>query len=268
MPSPRRPVSKSNSPQPRTAKGAALFVAASLAALGIAAYRSITMRWLSDDIYVTFRYIQQWFDGAGIVYNVGERVEGYTHFLWMLLLAGVRLIGVDVEVASQWLGILSFLGTTLILALIARQLHGGMRWTLPFAALALAFNYDSNVWATSGLETAFVTLLLTSAFFLYFFTSIAERTRLIGTGALLMLAAMTRPDMGLMYAIADASLVIAAATNKTGWRSALRTLLLFNAAFLIVYLPYLAWKLKYYGDILPVTFYARVDSLIVLPWIF
>ncbi|HXF48251.1 MAG TPA: hypothetical protein VNL73_02350, partial [Verrucomicrobiae bacterium] len=42
---------------------------------------------LQDDAFISFRYIRNFLDGHGLVFNVGERVEGYTNFFWIMLLA-------------------------------------------------------------------------------------------------------------------------------------------------------------------------------------
>src|SRR5258708_38848078 len=47
--------------------------------------------WLSDDSYITFRTVDNFVNGYGPVWNVGERVQSYTHPLWMLLLSACYL---------------------------------------------------------------------------------------------------------------------------------------------------------------------------------
>src|SRR5205085_12438901 len=47
---------------------------------------------LDDDMMVSMRYGRNLAEGQGLVWNVGERVEGYTNFLWTLVMAGVHLL--------------------------------------------------------------------------------------------------------------------------------------------------------------------------------
>ena len=51
-------------------------------------YAVILLRtaWLSDDGFITFRTIDNFIHGYGLRWNVAERVQTYTHPLWMLLL--------------------------------------------------------------------------------------------------------------------------------------------------------------------------------------
>jgi hypothetical protein len=58
----------------------------------LAMLRATQQAWLSDDAFVTMRYCDNVLAGDGPVYNVGERTEGYTHFLWFLLLTAGRAL--------------------------------------------------------------------------------------------------------------------------------------------------------------------------------
>jgi hypothetical protein len=78
--------------------------------LAIAIYNS----FLCDDAFITFRYARNLANGLGPVFNAGERVEGYTDFLWMILLSGVIKLGGSPERWSQILAIAFSLGTILI----------------------------------------------------------------------------------------------------------------------------------------------------------
>ena len=48
--------------------------------------------WISDDAYITFRTIDNWVHGYGLTWNVYERVQVYTHPLWMLLISGIYFV--------------------------------------------------------------------------------------------------------------------------------------------------------------------------------
>ena len=48
--------------------------------------------WVCDDAFISFCYAENLTHGLGLVYNAGERVEGYTNFLWTLWVAlGMKL---------------------------------------------------------------------------------------------------------------------------------------------------------------------------------
>ena len=60
-----------------------------------------SVAWLCDDAFISFRYADHLARGLGLVFNVGERVEGYTSFLWVVTSAGALLVGVSPLAAAR-----------------------------------------------------------------------------------------------------------------------------------------------------------------------
>ena len=56
--------------------------------------------WVCDDAFITFRTVDNALQGFGLVWNVGERVQAYTHPLWLLLLLAASAPHADVYLAS------------------------------------------------------------------------------------------------------------------------------------------------------------------------
>ena len=106
-----------------------------------------------DDAFISYRYAQNWVAGHGLVFNIGERVEGYSNLLWVLLIAlGVKL-GFAAPIFGHWLcvvtGVLlllsSYVYTAILLPRPARVLAGLAPWVL--------LSLDCFVsWTSSGLE--------------------------------------------------------------------------------------------------------------------
>ena len=44
--------------------------------------------YIVDDTFISLRYARNLIDGNGLVYNPGQRVEGYSNFLWVVLEPG------------------------------------------------------------------------------------------------------------------------------------------------------------------------------------
>src|SRR5262249_6892870 len=92
-------VTLAQSATPSGPSRARMFAAASLASAGLAALvlalgvvRAARIAWVTDDAYISFRYADHLVRGFGLVFNPGERVEGYSNFLWTLWCAlGLRL---------------------------------------------------------------------------------------------------------------------------------------------------------------------------------
>ncbi|MFI5201496.1 MAG: hypothetical protein ACHQNE_03835 [Candidatus Kapaibacterium sp.] len=232
---------------------------ASILILAIGLYRAIELRWICDDAFITMRYVKNFVEGKGLVYNVGERVEGYTHFLWLMLLAASKAIGFDPVDASIWLGIAAYAGIIVLLLVMSRreQNKNSKALWLPVAAALFALNYDAAVWASGGLETSFYTLLILAAFYLWFYSRFSDQWRLLLTGVILALVALTRPD-GVLF---TATTVLLLAARGIKWKQSLpeifKTIGILLLPSVVVGAPYLVWKYFYYGDILPVTYYAK-----------
>jgi hypothetical protein len=222
-------------------------------ALGLWASHAWRVRFLSDDAFISFRYAENLARGLGLVWNPGERVEGYTNFLWVLVHAlGLRL-GLAPEGLSQALGLASG-AAVLAGAFLAggRDALGRLRGAA--AALALALNASFQAWSTSGLET----MLFTALVWLATLRFLAERRSSARapwvSGALFALAALTRPEGPLFAGLAGLALL--AAVGRGAARP--RAFVAFALAFLLPVLTHLAWRRAYYGDWLPNTFRAKV----------
>ena len=69
---------------------------------------AIHNRFIQDDAFISFRYAQNLAEGKGLVFNIGERVEGYTNFLWTCLLSLSFLVKIDPVYFSWMMGLLLF----------------------------------------------------------------------------------------------------------------------------------------------------------------
>ena len=60
-------------------------------------WQAWALRFVQDDAYISWRYAENLARGLGLVWNEGEYVEGYTNFLWTVILAIPHRVGLDVE---------------------------------------------------------------------------------------------------------------------------------------------------------------------------
>lgn len=203
-----------------------------------------SLRWIGDDAFISFRYARNLLDGHGLVYNVGERVEGYTNFAWTLLIAGAGAFGFDLAQASVVLSLACFASTiALIVVLSARIAADARPVAFSLAAVVFAANYASASFGTSGLETMFCT----------FAVVLALERALAGApftaGLAGIVATMAHPDHALFYAALGVAMVLVGTPKATLSRYAL--------PFLLVFIPYFIWRWSYYGYFFPNTFYAK-----------
>ena len=217
----------------------------------LALAHAISRIWLSDDAFITFRYADHLAHGHGLVFNVGERVEGDTNFLWTLWIAVGRLFGASATGWSIVWGIACYMGAVALVARRSLQLD-----EFPSAVLFAAAHVAWAEFATSGLETSAFTLLAFAGYVLVCPESdeLPSRRRIAAAGAVFALAALTRPDGILFGAVAGVWLLA---------QKRVRDGLVLAAAFAIVWLPPTAWRVWYYGDFFPNTYYAKSAWI---PW--
>ncbi len=313
-------------------------------ALLITAAALIWPAWLSDDAFISFRYAQNLVQGHGLVYNPGERVEGYTNFLWTIMAAAVLRLGGDLVLWSHATGVLIGLLIATGTYVVARRLID-TAWAL-VAALIVATSQSLLLYTArgSGLETGLFTLLVLAGGGCYLAAlRAAPAPGAFGpAGLLFALAALTRPEGVLVLGLTGLHLLCwllcqgsegsgtavgvpvpaplsfraqRGIFRPRGWKtphgaypaprqareprgrrvdpaprqareprsrrargdnqlqpaqhannngrtigSRLLSLYVFTGAFLIVYLPYFAWRLSFYGDLLPNTFYAKTGG--------
>jgi len=111
-----------------------------LVILLLAAFQALRFFVPVDDAYISYRYAENLAAGRGLVFDPGERVEGYSNFLWVILLALSRILGAPIPAASLWLGLFLTLGTLVVAADLGRRLAPDSRWGGVPAALLLAAN--------------------------------------------------------------------------------------------------------------------------------
>ena len=68
-----------------------------------------------DDAFITFRYAENLAAGRGLVFNVGERVEGYSNLLHTLMLAALSLVGIGPVLGANLIGAAAGLALLLVL---------------------------------------------------------------------------------------------------------------------------------------------------------
>jgi hypothetical protein len=225
------------------------------ATLALLLAHALFYRFLCDDAFISFRYASNLAHGHGLVFNPGhERVEGYTNFLWVLVLAGLDALGLRPEHAAPALGLLL---TAALWAVTAR-----VAWRIlpaPYALLvlfALALTRSVAVWSTSGLETRLFEVLVLAA--VYRSWRELEAPGSTPWSALLFgLGALTRPD-GLLIAMSALAAACGweALRRRISWRGVASRAALFG----VPVGAHLLFRVAYYGAWLPNTYYAKIGG--------
>jgi len=211
-----------------------------------------------DDAFISFRYARNLAEGHGLVFNPGERVEGYSNFLWVLIISLCIKLGADPLASAKLLGVGLSAGTLAVVWRLSSVLGGaggpaGRVWDL-VAPLLLACNASFALWTVGGMETPLFAFLLALGSFLY----LRRREREVAVAWLLpfFLAALTRPE-GAMYLLATIAHRAVDNYFRLGGKPFKARELAAVAATLAMGGLYGLWRLAYYGDLTPNTFYAK-----------
>lgn len=247
------------------ARGTGLVVGTLVLAV-LAVFGALQLEFLCDDAYIAFRYVSNAHDGNGLVWNVEPfaPVEGYTCFLWVMVLwAAWSWFDVAPPESANVVAIVFGLCLLAVTAVAAARIRDRSGRPLSVLAVLLgllfvATNRTFLTWWTSGLETSLFNLAFVSWVVLAFRRS--ERRRvgwLVLWSTAAAVAALTRPD-GLLLVCATAA--VAVVTVVRGGMRALPAML--SMAPLAAVAAHVIWRRSYYGEWLPNTYYAKVTE----PW--
>jgi hypothetical protein len=230
-----------------------------LASLALVAH-SLVWNFVTDDAFISFVYARNLARHGQLVFNLGERVEGYTNFLWTVILAGFYKLGLLPETWSRVLGTACAIGTLFLCTAASRWLRdhdGASAWdALP--ALVLAGVSGFACWSSGGLETQLFALLSTAGMVLYLRDQLRGDQPGVGSAIAFGFAALTRPEGVLLFALTALHRGLAKLWARRLIPS--RRDLAWLGAFLVLVVPHLLWRRWYYGWWLPNTFYIKASA--------
>ncbi len=231
--------------------------------LGVAAVvlvvHSLAYNFVTDDAYISFVYARNLAQHGELSFNLGSPVEGYTNFLWTVVLAGLMIVDVPPELASRLLGTACGVATLYVVFRMAERALGRRSAWGAVPALLLAMASGFACWSSGGLETQLFTLLCAIAIDALVEAE-SDSHAMLRAAVALALAAMTRPE-GLLVAgvIAATRLVANAIARRWLTRSDVAAI----AVFLLGWAPWFAWRWRYYGYPFPNTYYVKATG----PWV-
>ncbi len=224
-------------------------------------WHSLQYNFVTDDAYISFVYSRNFAEHNALVFNLGDPVEGYTNFLWTLLLGLLMKLGLPPEVTSRVLGTAFAIGTLYVAFRLVEHVGKGRSawdWSAP-AILACSSGFAC--WASGGLETQMFTFFVAWALYAYTRAD-GDQRWLRWVGVALALAAMTRPE-GLLVAAVLGVHRLGLNLIRDRRPSPTNHELLCVAGFLVLWAPYFAWRWWYYGYPFPNTYYVKAAGEVV-----
>jgi arabinofuranosyltransferase len=224
------------------AQQAGLVAALLVACVLLVLHARVFWRYTVDDAFISMRYARNLAEGHGLVYNPGERVEGYSNLAWTLLLAVIEATSEAPETAVKTLGVALGALALVFVLLLALEATGSAA-AAAACVLLVALNPFVAVWLVAGLETGLFLFALCALAW----AAAVRRPAVYGAaGALLCL---TRPEGAALVGLLAVALVLSE-----------RRLSLWPFLPLAAAAGQLVFRLAYYGQWVPNTALVKVGG--------
>ena len=208
----------------------------------------IRTAWIGDDSYITMRTIDNFLNGYGPTWNIQERVQTYTHPLWMFLLTIVY--GVSHDAYLSLIGLSLFFSIFTIFIFLVYGSRDDYSVFIGWAILVLSNAFID--YSTSGLENPASHLIIMVFTILYLkWNDQLSRKRILTLAILASLITLNRIDLLLLFLPAILEIIV---TGEIGKRIRF---------FFIGFVPFILWELFsiiYYGFLFPNTYYAKLNT--------
>jgi len=211
--------------------------------------------WVSEDAFITLRHVDNLIHGLGPVFNVTERVEGYTHPLWFAVISLFRLLGLTPKGAVIVPGLIASF-VALFLLFFKVRLSWGSNAALmlnPAAAILIGASVFID-FGTSGLETSLSYLLL--ILYAKFIAEDRWKSQPVATGLIVALLTLTRPDF-IVFPIFLFCFYVYELLKK---RIPFKKLGQFFVFPLVLVGGYQIFRMGYYASLFPNPFYTKSGS--------
>jgi hypothetical protein len=219
--------------------------------------------YIKDDTYIALRYSRNLAEGHGMVFNYGQRLEGYTDFLWIVLTVPSFWLGIDPVVWVKGLACLAGQAGLFVTYAIARHFGGDRTDAYNFAA-AVVWSCSASVvlWSMAGMEPTLMAVLCSGGMLavmkLWEARDEPDRARRLAwwAGLLLAAGALCRPEGHAVVLLAAGIGVLDAVRQKKLPRS----WLLCAGIIAGLLIPYHFWRVLYFGAWLPNTYLAKASA--------
>jgi len=221
-----------------------------------------------DDAFISYRYARNFAAGDGLSFNPGHLVEGYSSTVFVLLLAAFTAVFGRTPIGGVVFGVIFQAATAATAAaFLLRFVKPRIFTPMPMFVVAFLICHPTGVgYAQSGMETSLASFLVVLTAYLAASAvgdepaenaapePTARQTvrRAVSCGVAMLLLALTRPEMLVMFAPVAAWLWLARRTDRV------RRVLAFAAPFVVGYGAFLLWRHSYFGEWQPNTYYAKV----------
>lgn len=232
---------------------------ATLGSIALLLFLFVRNAWVVDESFITFRTVDNFVHGYGLTFNVGERVQAYTHPLWMFVMTLAALFSSQYYFSVLVVSLLCTLGLLVTAAPLFGPRCGvnlGPRWRMPLFVLLLCCSKAFVDFCSSGLENPLSHLI--AALFVLRAMQVTEHDEplsekdLFGLFFIAAISGFNRLDTVLLYV--PVLLYCGIVSLKQLRFRVLRAAILGTLPVTL----WLVFSIVYYGFAFPNTFYAKL----------
>jgi len=224
---------------------------------------------LFDDAMISMRYAWNFSHGHGLVWNPGERVEGYTNLLMTLIMSIYTGLfqKSDAALAVQITGLGVTLGCSFFVwklgDFFAEELEEGARSFFKVVVLIMTLAYyPLSFWSLTGMETGLLTLLMLASLYV---TEKYLREKsgfdLLLVAGLQGLAYLTRPDAIIFSVPIFLYIIYMAKQDLFRGRSQLTAMFFPLAFYFLFIIGQEMFRINFYREYLPNTYYLKLTGM-------
>ena len=207
--------------------------------------------WVCDDAYISFRVIDNFIHGYGLRWNIAERVQVYTHPLWLFFLSLFYFFTKEIFITSI---VISIILVLISIYLVTYKISNDTSLSL-LAVTILCFSKAFIDFSTSGLENP-ATFLLLAIFFSVFINERSDPKKLLILSFIASLGVLNRMDSLLLFFPALSYDFYKCLKFKFKLLNSFRSVI-------IGFMPFILWEIFsiiYYGFPFPNTAYAKLNT--------
>jgi len=211
-------------------------------------YIILSNAWVTEDAFITFRTLENFVNGYGLTWNITERVQAFTHPLWLFVHVPIYYLTGEVYLTTILISLLFDIAAFL---LIIRLFPASIGFIFAFLLVPLFLSKAFAEYATSGLENPLTFFCLALFCYLLIKKNSDSVKFMFLIGLVANFSALNRLDTILFYL---PTLIFLVFTHRH-WKSWF--------ALGLGFAPLAIWELFslfYYGFLFPNTAYAKLST--------
>lgn len=201
-----------------------------------------------DDAYISLRYADNLLSGEGLVFNIGEKIEGITNIGWILfLIPFIPLFGSVLTV--KIVGLILVFVTVFLLYRTSSIFEENYPVMIPaIVILMTSTQLEFILFSLAGMETALMSCLLCIIIWM-----IQKNKSMIWIACICSYLFLVHPEAILIYPLARFFLIF----SEKIWKRIIKA----DLVYFTLIISYSIARFIYYGSFLPNTFHAKESSL-------